>query len=217
MNICLWTLSGCKQNIEEKSLNDSIYKTDIYKVIEESLTTNKIRTLQKDSISAEFTNAFLLPPIKSVKYVFAQTSIERMYFEHTLHFNDSLAKFLKLYNRKLSDFGKYKIYYTYVFCSKDSSSECICNHYTDYNGLSYGLLIFYDPISQMANITIGSYNFSSESEHYEMLFTIESNNTIILYEQGQTEGEGGEPEDLEGRKHIIKLSKEGLIQIYGDE
>ena len=215
--IYLWTIWGCKQSIGDMPSKDSIYKKVHSPVITDTLTFKKKQQLPKDSISVGFKNEFLLPPIKSVKYVYTQTSLERMYLKYIPHFEDSLSEFLKYYNRKLPNFGKYKAYYIYVFCSKDSSSKCICNGYTDYNGLTYGLLIFYDPNSNIANIINASYDFSSDSEHYEMSFSIETNNTIILHENGQTEGEGGEPEDFEESKRIINLSNEGLIQVSGDE
>lgn len=215
--ICTCSIVSCNKNSGDISTNDSINNTVQSPLITDSQPyIEKKSIIHKDSVELRLTNDFLLPPIKSVNFILAQTSLEYMHL-NVPNYKDSLSKFLRYYNRRLPDFGRYKTYFINVSCSQDSASKCICNSYTDYNGLSYGLLVFYDPNSCKANIMNVSYDFSSNSSHYEMSYTIEPNNTIILHENGQTEGEGGEPEELGERKRIIKLTKDGLIQILGDE
>ncbi|WP_156140791.1 hypothetical protein [Sporocytophaga myxococcoides] len=168
------------------------------------LQDSTANNIVQDSTFLRFKNTLRLPLIKSVKYISTQNHFDHIYLKDS-SFQDSLLKFLRYYNRTYQNIGKYETYYVDVLCFHDSSASLICNG----ENLQYGLLLLYDEASKEANVLTVSYGFPFDSEYHEMSFQIKDSETIILEISGQTEGEEGMPEDLETRKIVIKISKDG--------
>lgn len=150
----------------------------------------------------------LLPNLKEFKYIAITNDLERIYPNSNL--KDSLPYLIKQYHKQLPDIGAYNLYLVKLDCHKLAVNSCLC-----FNGVSelkYELLILRNKNTNKAQAFITSYELLSDSEYYQMSYTIKANQ-ITLKESGATEGENGQAEVISKSKHTIKILKNGALSI----
>ena len=145
-------------------------------------------------------NNLFLPEVKDLKYVAIPTALERLYPNSFCQ--DSLPKLIKNYHLRLKDIGGYEVYLIKQNCHDIMKNSCIC-----FNGISeleYRLLLLRNKKTKQGKALIVSYMFLSESEYYDMSYTLKANQ-ITLKESGFTEGDNGTAEQITRTIHKIKI------------
>lgn len=150
----------------------------------------------------------LLPNLKELKYIAITNDLERIYPNPYL--KDSLPNLIKQYNKQLPDIGAYNLYLVKLDCHKLAVNSCLC--FNGVSELNYELLILRNKNTNKATVFFASYELLSDSEYYQMSYTIKANQ-IILKESGATEGENGQAEVISKSSHTIKILKNGALSI----
>ena len=153
-------------------------------------------------------NNLFLPKVKDLKYVVIPTALERIYPNSFCQ--DSLPKLLKNYHRRLKDIGGYEVYLIQLNCHDIQKNSCMC-----FNGISeleYKLLLLRNKKTKQGKVLIVSYTLLSDSEYYDMNYTLKANQ-IILKESGFTEGDNGTAEPLTRTIHKIKIFNNKQLSI----
>jgi hypothetical protein len=198
---------------EDSSIKLNKLELDTNSIV--SKDTNSIINIDSNPYLEMRKNKYSLPPISSVNFINVNSLFDKWYA--TDEFKDSLFKVLKFYHKRSPDRDKYQYYYFTIHCYTDSIYKCLCSNNDD---MTFGLLILYEPISQVANVFCIHYNVGG-TEHHQMWHSFDNNNTIHLTETGMTDGGEDEQgnqivEDFIVAEHKIIINENGEIIVKTD-
>ncbi|MCR6642494.1 MAG: hypothetical protein NVV82_26770 [Sporocytophaga sp.] len=204
-------------NIAVLEDNNEGNKSEGYKSNNDSLYTEPVTNYKFfGSLKDYGRNKYLLPKVDSFIYVPVNSVLNLQFFKYKSKdfFEDSIPKYLKYYQKKLSNIGKFQAYFIEVNCHLNKSAKCFCNE--GFLSLAYDFLVLYDPSSRDAYLINVSYDFSSDIYPYSMSFLIKNNNEILLQESYLEEGESvfdGNSIIVLAAKHTIRISEDGELFI----
>lgn len=202
------------------------YKKTIPQLITEQSTSYNYTLLNTDTVGLPKKSDTLirfernsikkdLPFIKSIAYISANTSFEKV-FPKDSSFVNSLRKSLTYYHNALTNIGTYKAYYVSLDCYDTSLPKSICH--PDFAVLSFGLLVLYDSIDNDAFVINVEYHYLVDAFAEDMNFTLSKSAHIYLEENYLTdsdEDESGNIYAIENlrAKHRIQINKDGKFII----
>lgn len=149
---------------------------------------------------------FRLPEIKTMRYLSIPSALQRLFPAENCKALEGLREMR--YSKRLRNIRMYEVYLVGGQC-EFSQGNCLCLGAPAQGEFSF--LILYDPKSKEATSVIASYNFLSDSEVYQMEFTL-IGNKIVLTDKGYTAGDGG-AEVFSHSRVRISVWKNGKIAV----
>ena len=160
------------------------------------------------------TGKALLPTISSVRYLHAQTMLEKFFPKDSI-FERLLLQNLKYYDQKLPDMSSYQAFYFSVKCVPDTAANFFCPE--GFASLDQGFLVLYDKNNSHAKVINVSYSYLGDAFSNDMRYSIDQGNVIRLTETYLTDSiaENGDAITLERTRaeHKIIISPAGDITI----